>query len=105
MNFAQALIGMAGVYCLVGRFGARKLPLFVKGVKICIVFATLLARAYSVMKSRTIDSGPGDANFVWDSWAELAMPFRGVSSALCTLAHWFLTAQYFRLAITIPVIF
>ena len=65
-NFEQAVIAMVGVYTLYLRFATQKLPIFMTGVSVCIVYSTLLARAYSVMKSRTIEAGPGDSNFIYE---------------------------------------
>ena len=69
----------------------KKAPKFVILICMCIIFATLFARAFSVMQSQEYLNLPSYPTYKGEEWKELAMPFRATASALGTLAHWFLT--------------
>ena len=48
-NLAQAIVAMIGVLSIMLWYGKTRKPTFVLLISVCIVFATLFARAFSVM--------------------------------------------------------
>ena len=76
--------------------------MFVITVSICIIFGAFYERAYSVLASRTYGHGPGPSQYVHSEWVPLGLPLRSIAVAMGSLAHWFFTETYFRLALTVP---
>ena len=76
--------------------------MFVITVSICIIFGAFYERAYSVLASRTYGHGPGPSQYVHSEWVPLGLPLRSIAVAMGSLAHWFFTETYFKLALTVP---
>ena len=103
---AQTIIVMIGVCSICVWYNRTKIPTFVSIICVCAIFASNLGRALAFMQAREYGVQRLDyATYYGEEWVKLSMPFRALACFLCTWAHWIFSAQYFRLALSVPIIF